>query len=161
MKLTKEIINQLFSECEWPKEEWPNERVSIEEAPDVARLLLPLPNGENAIGFHPDKLLEYSNTIGELLDQVPYLSCENGISFSMLGYTQEGAWTQDNYEIQKLYLLGVVTDQLLALPINGKVVIGRIPKTKSIVDIVSVDEKGKSKLLAKKLGEKYFFPKDE
>ncbi len=68
---------------------------------------------------------------------------------------------QDNYEIQKLYLLGVVTDQLLALPINGKVVIGRIPKTKSIVDIVSVDEKGKSKLLAKKLGEKYFFPKDE
>lgn len=74
----------------------------------------------------------------------------------MLGRSKNGSWSEDIYEIQKLYLLGVVTDQLLALPVNGRIVIGRIPKEKSIVDIVSVDEKGEAKLLAKKLGDQYY-----
>ena len=119
-------------------------------------MLIPLPNGINIAGFYPHKIVDYSDTVSELLDQVPYLSEKTGISFPMLGRSKNGSWSEDIYEIQKLYLLGVVTDQLLALPVNGRIVIGRIPKEKSIVDIVSVDEKGEAKLLAKKLGDQYY-----
>ena len=119
-------------------------------------MLIPLPNGINIAGFYPHKIVDYSDTVSELLDQVPYLSEKTGISFPMLGRSKNGSWSEDIYEIQKLYLLGVVTDQLLALPVNGRIVIGRIPKEKSMVDIVSVDEKGKAKLLAKRLGDQYY-----
>ena len=129
---------------------------SIENAPDVAKMLIPLPNGINIAGFYPDKIVDYSDTVSELLDQVAYLSEKTGVSFPMLGRSKNGSWSEDIYEIQKLYLLGVVTDQLLALPVNGRIVIGRIPKEKSMVDIVSVDEKGEAKLLAKKLGDQYY-----
>ena len=158
MKLTKENVNQLFSECEWKVDEWPKEVTSIEEAPDVAQMLIPLSNGVNIAGFYPDKIVAYSDTISELLDQIPYLSEKTGISFPMLGRSKNGSWSEDIYEIQKLYLLGVVSDQLLALPVNGRVVIGRIPKEKGVVDIVSIGENGKTKLLAKKLGDNYYKP---
>lgn len=85
MELTKENVNQLFSECEWKVDEWPKEVTSIEEAPDVAQMLIPLPNGVNIAGFYPDKIVAYSDTISELLDQIPYLSEKTGISFPMLG----------------------------------------------------------------------------
>ena len=156
MELTRENVNQLFSECEWKIEDWPKEATSIENAPDVAQMLVPLPNGINIAGFYPDKIVDYSDTVSELLDQVPYLSEKTGISFPMLGRSKNGSWSEDIYEIQKLYLLGVVTDQLLALPTDGRIVIGRIPKEKGVVDIVSVDEKGEAKLLAKKLGDQYY-----
>lgn len=158
MELTKENVNRLFSECEWKVEEWPKGMTSLEEAPEAAQLFIPLSNGMNIACFYPDKILAYSNTISELLDQVPYLSEKTGISFPMLGRSKNGVWTEDIYEIQKLYLLGVVSDQLLALPVNGRMVIGRIPNEKSVVDIVSVDEKGEAKLLAKKLGDNYYKP---
>ncbi len=57
----------------------------------------------------------------------------------MLGCTVEGrVWTKSIYEIQKLYSLGVVTDQIRAISIGNTVTIGRIPEEKSIVSVTAI-----------------------
>ena len=150
MKLTKENVDRIFSECEWPFQEWNDKKIPIDQAPDGAMLLIPLPSGLNVATFHPEKLKQYSQEIGELLDQVPYLSQKTGISFSMLGRTVDGiTWAVNPYEIQKLYLLGVATDQLISISINGAISIGRSPKDKSASSLVSVGEDG-NKIIAKR-----------
>ncbi len=47
-------------------------------------------------------------------------------------------WTKSIYEIQKLYSLGVVTDQIRAISIGNTVTIGRIPEEKSIVSVTAI-----------------------
>lgn len=142
MKLTEENVNKIFSECEWPFEEWKGMKLPLEEAPDGANLLIPLPSGVNVATFHPEKLKQYKQEISELLDQVPYLSQKVGVSLPMLGRTvEEKDWTKNIYEIQKLYLLGAVTDQLLALPIGNTVTIGRIKEEKATVSLVAAEKK--------------------
>ena len=47
-------------------------------------------------------------------------------------------WTKSIYEIQKLYSLGVVTDQIRAISIGNTVTIGRIPEKKSIVSVTAI-----------------------
>ena len=57
----------------------------------------------------------------------------------MLGCTVEGrVWTKSIYEIQKLYSLGVVRDQIRAISIGNTVTIGRIPEEKSIVSVTAI-----------------------
>ena len=57
----------------------------------------------------------------------------------MLGCTVEGrVQTKSIYEIQKLYSLGVVTDQIRAISIGNTVTIGRIPEEKSIVSVTAI-----------------------
>lgn len=161
IKLTKENVDKIFSECEWPFEEWKNLSLSHEEAPDGVQLLILLPFGANVVTFHPDKVKQYEQEIGELLDQVPYLSEKTGVSLPILGRTVEGTnWTEDIYEIQSLYLLGAVTDQLLAVPIGDTVTIGRIPKEKAEVTVAVAEEK-EGQYVGKVLYREFGKPKSE
>ena len=102
MELTRENVNQLFSECEWKIEDWPKEATSIENAPDVAWMLIPLSNGINIAGFYPDKILVYSDTISELLDQVPYLSEKTGKHYSQSNISQKLMRKTLKYEEAKI-----------------------------------------------------------
>lgn len=74
----------------------------------------------------------------------------------MLGRTtEETIWAEDIYEIQKFYLLGVATDQLLAIPIGNNVIIGRITEEKSVVSLVTAKKEGDKyvgKVLYKEFG---------
>jgi len=85
------------------------------------------------------ELRQYQQEIGELLDQVPYLSQEQGIILPMLGHNLEGiTWSENIYIIQELYLLGTATDQLLSHKIGGINIIYRIPKEKFIVSLTEL-----------------------
>lgn len=157
MKLTQENVDYIFKECVWPFEEWKDLHLSIDEAPEAAQLLLSLPSGINVCSFHPKKLRKYKQEIGELLDQIPILSEKTGVSFPMLAHTvDQEVWTNNPYEIQKLYLLGVVTDQLISIPVHGTISIGRIPEEKAVVTLVSQDQEGKKKIIGKRYGKDYF-----
>lgn len=155
-KLTEKRVDEIFKECEWTYIEWCDLKLTEEEAPDVAVLLLPLPNGTNTVAFHPDKLRENKEIISNFLDQIAWLSEKVGVSLVGLGRLSNGSeWTKNIFEIQKLYLLGVVTDQLIALPVNnGTISIVRISSDKSIVSLATMDKEGKTTILEKKIGGK-------
>lgn len=157
MKLTRENVEKIFRECEWPLCEWQNEILLEDELPEGAMLLNPLPSGANVITFHPEKLNQYRQEIGELLDQIPYLSQETGITLPMLGHTAEGSiWSENIYVIQKLYLLGVATDQLLSDKNNETPLIYRIPKEKSIHTLVMAEKK-KGRVIGKVINQQFVF----
>ena len=158
MKLTKENVDKIFRECEWSFDEWrKNKNLSVGEAPHGAFMLAPLPSKVNVATFHPDKLKQYEQEIGELLDQVACLSQETGITLRMLGFTVEGTvWSEDIYVIQKLYLLGVATDQLNSNQKVKPATIYRIPKEKSIVSLVAAKEE-KGRFIGKILSQQFFF----
>ena len=138
MKLTEENVNRIFRECEWPFAEWKNKNSSANELPEGAMMLVPLPSKVNVATFHPDKLKQYEQEIGELLDEVACLSQEVGITLPMLGSTVEGTvWSKDIYVIQNLYLLGVATDQLNSNQDVKPATIYRISKEKAVINFVT------------------------
>jgi len=150
MKLIRENVDKIFSECEWPVNEWMGLDLSLEESPDAVFLLHPLPFGMNIATFHPEQLKQHKKEIGKLLDQVLYLSSETDISFPMLGYTvDQRIWAEDPYEIQKLYLLGAATNQLVFHPENGRVSIeGK--ENQEVITAMKAESDG-NKVIAKRL----------
>ncbi|MCI8588120.1 MAG: hypothetical protein HFG40_00530 [Bacilli bacterium] len=152
MKLTKENVNKIFKDCIISFNEWKKNGFPIENVPDGIRLLIPLPNGVDTLLFHHDKLEEHKQEIGELLDQVPTLSFKTPVSLMMLGRTIDKVdWSTDPYEIQQLYLLGAVTDQLVSFSFNGMILIGRITEQQRTVDLVKVSS-GKAKVIERRFG---------
>ncbi|MBE6147209.1 MAG: hypothetical protein E7168_02615 [Firmicutes bacterium] len=155
LKLNESNLNKIFSECEWPYSEWGNKHLKDSLIPDGARLLVPFENGENTVTFHPDRLKEHHNEICCFLDQVAGLEFGFDISISMLRFLKTGeSWTTNFLEIQKLYLLGVVTDQIKGTILNNRVIISRILPDESLVDLYSVDQSGTSKHLRRVIGGK-------
>lgn len=75
----------------------------------------------------------------------------------MLGHTAEGSvWSENIYVIQKLYLLGVATDQLLSDKNNETSLIYRIPKEKSIHTLVMAEKK-KGRVIGKVINQQFVF----
>ena len=154
-KLTEKRVDEIFKECEWPYKEWCNLKLNADNAPEVARLLIPLPTGMNAVSFHPDRLKENKEVISNFLDQIAWISEKMGVSLIGLSRLNDGTmWTIDILKVQKLYLLGVATDQLMAIPVNGNITIGRITPEKAVVDLVTLDEENKPVILERKIGNK-------
>ena len=155
LELTESNLDYIFSLCEWPFSEWSKLPLSKDQIPDAARLLIPFETGENTVAFHPDKLREYYENIRYFLDQIAWLDQKTGVSFPMLRFLKNGScWTTNILEVQKLYLLGVVTDQIIGTMVNGSFVVGKISNEQSIVDFYAVDMDGKSKHLERTIGGK-------
>lgn len=124
-------------------------------------MLIPAPNGINVALFDMNRINEYREEIGELLDQIPVMSENIGVSFDFFKFRTDGVqWTDDPYVMQMLYLLGVVSDQCMSIEVNGNPSIGRINKTKAIVTTIEEDKDGKKRVLEVKVGEQKYHPKE-
>lgn len=161
-ELTEEIVNRIFEECSIDYEDIDWSTITEENAPHAAKTLIPLPSGVNTILFDIDKINEHHDQIGELLDQIPLMDEHTGVSFWFFGRGKDGEkWTNNLYTMQRLYLLGVISDQCVGIPVNGIMQIGRINKDKALVTTIAQCSDGKSLILNQTFGGKEIKPNED
>ncbi len=121
--LTEEMVNQIYEECFILEEEIKGEKVEY----PVVKTLIPFPNGDDTVFFDFEKINEYRDQIGILLDQIPFMGDNNTINFALFGKRKDNThWTLNLYTMQRLYLLGVASNQCGLLLINGNPSITRL-----------------------------------
>ncbi len=148
MELTEEIINEIFNKCYLPYEEMllACDTYTEENAPDVAPLLLPLPNGVNAVAFRSEELKENRGLISRLLDEIDWIKYDYNMPFLGLMTRIDGTqWTKGIYEMQKLYALGIASDLINTKRTSTGYIIKRINPREANVNLVSMDSSGKVK----------------
>lgn len=162
LKLTEENVNRIYDECSIDYESIDFNNITEENAPHGAQMLIPLPTGVNIALFDINKINEYHDQIGELLDQIPWMDEHTGVSFDFFERRNDGVeWTFSLYTMQRLYLLGVVSDQCVGVLVNGIISIGRINKDKALVTTMSVSEDGKRRILKQTIGGKEVKPNED
>lgn len=162
LKLTEEIVNKIYEECSIDYDSLDLNTITEENAPHGACMLIPLPTGVNTALFDINKINEYHDQIGELLDQIPWMDEHIGVSFDFFGKRSDGVdWTSNIYTMQRLYLLGLVSDQCMAIRVNGIMQIGRINKDKAKVTTIAQLPDGKGRILKQTIGGKEVKPKED
>lgn len=142
MELTEQIVDEIFNICYLPYEEMllTNAAMTEETAPDVAPLLLALPNGVNAIAFRSQELKDNKELISSLLDQIKGLSYDSSLSFLDLMKKANGDnWTKGIYEMQKLYALAIAADLINTIRTPNGYIIKRISPEEAKVNLATYD----------------------
>lgn len=152
MELTAEIVDEIFNQCYLPFEEMVkmSPTYTEETAPDVAPLLIPLPDGTNACAFRSEKLKQNVGIINELLDQIDWIEDDFLLPFIGLMTRTDGTlWTNNIYEMQKLYALGVASDLLDGKRTIMGGLVKRISRSEAKVTLVELDDSGKVRKVRK------------
>lgn len=152
MELTEEIVDEVFDKCYFPYEEMMKMRHTFTEetAPDIAPLMVPLPNGANAVAFRSEELKESKPLINELLDQIDWFSRGFNILFQDLMKKIDGTlWTDNIYEMQKLYALAIASDLINREKTNNGYIVKRLKPSEAKVTLVGMNKQGKIKQIKK------------